>query len=99
MPHSKIDAADVTAALELLGDTAEMVAETLVNKGIPLTCDERVRAGTCPIATYLNQQFPEATWLMAGTYAFTAGIEYARFPVPLEVYEFVRQFDRGRWAA
>lgn len=47
----------VTAALDGLGDTSEVVAQSLRQRGIH---GDRGQCGTCPLAAYLRSLFPDA---------------------------------------
>jgi len=49
--------AGVTAALDALGDTSEAIAASLQRLGIH---GHRGMCGSCPLAVYLIEQYPEA---------------------------------------
>lgn len=90
---------ELSQALLALGNCAREVAQTLVDKGIELECDSTVhawRSRNCPIARYINQQFPEGSGSAGQSTCSTIHLTYdgAAVPTPPHVKEFIKEFDR-----
>jgi hypothetical protein len=90
----------ITAALEALGDTPDLVASNLLKGGFRGEVGECSR---CPVALYLQAQFPG--WLVyVGTDHLLAtevadADSLVSVDLPGAVVEFVDSFDRhGRYA-
>lgn len=89
-----IPAAEVHRVLDILGPDHHQVAGTLAAKGIRGTHFQ----GTCPISTYLSEQFPEAEFL-TGNY-FTSvfqGGQATDYALPFAIRAFVGHFDGGEF--
>jgi hypothetical protein len=91
-PHPQ----EVHEALELLGNTPQQVAQSLVNKGIALECTDNMnRTSNCPIARYLAEQFPRTTFGVSAKHiVITPSLATCKVVVcPRPVQIFVAFFD------
>lgn len=82
-------------ALELLGSTAEDVANSLERLGVR---GQRWVTCACPLAVYLAQKFPNATSFSVGVRdaaMFVSPGGWVTVPIPSGAEAFRRQFDRG----
>jgi len=88
---------EVRRALHLLGRTSNTIAVTLEHKGIVGRLEHDKE---CPIAVYLQQQFPELdeVWVDENDISYQDGTEEGGMFAPsLAVRLFIRRFDDGAY--
>lgn len=87
-------AIQVHEALTLLGTTADEVAAFLRTAGIH---GRRCNSNECPIAEYLNAQFPGNKFAVgtSGVYWARHGLSEQHTAQPRPVWDFRGQFDKG----
>lgn len=91
-----MNAQDLLNHLEILGNTAEQVAESLRTDGIKGAC--RSRKG-CPLANYLKSLGHENPSVMGNPDSAFAGLglEPYHCTLPPACFDFLYRFDRGEF--
>lgn len=95
-----IDVGKIMRAVAGLGTTPDEIAETLAAEGL---VGVRSTGNECPVARYVRKHFGAygVSIVVAGEEKFfvgaTVGGWVAERPTPVQVREFMQNFDQGRY--